>query len=576
MSRAYLRAAIGISVLSLGFTAGCIVFPVTEEMSGENRCTSTADCTSGTCELALGICIETSGTSLPIRLEITPSTPDAVTSYHQIDPAEGVLVADVQLDEPLNVVGAVTATLGGAIVPIEARLRFLRHIENDGMFATEPAIQTQAVSSEQVFAGVAGNHNYHVMLKRGREYSVFVEPSGDFAAIFAPMKVSLNLSQVNTETAYDFSIQMPVYTEQHECWGRLVDSTGEGISGLFVDAIEVASGRRLSTTARSCNLGRDDGMNPYRCEHEGEFRIKFPIGFEADYVLRVRGTNGQGQWPTQQIHSGDLPVGAYGTNPRLVQISPRQMVGYSGRVDLEDHLGDLSPMEGSTLSFHSSELRDPGVFQISATTDESGEFSALLAPGIYQLSITPPLDSLAVVSVQTVTINQREDGADIQGQAFLLRPRAEISGVVLADHNGNPVMGDVYASPIVNDPAAPWAWNRSNQAPIEEGGYRLPLDQGTYDFVFRPRSATQLAWHVLPRVSVNEESDEVQAVRLRSPRLLTGRILQGTEISADAEIRAYASIENSDGSMRDVQIARAQTDGEGNYSILLPPDLTTP
>lgn len=39
---------------------------------------------------------------------------------------------------------------------------------------------------------------------------------------------------------------------------------------------------------------------------------------------------------------------------------------------------------------------------------------------------------------------------------------------------------------------------------------------------------------------------------------------------ASAEVRAYASIANEDGSTRDVLVGQVQTDDEGNYLMLLP------
>ena len=117
------------------------------------------------------------------------------------------------------------------------------------------------------------------------------------------------------------------------------------------------------------------------------------------------------------------------------------------------------------------------------------------------------------------------------------------------------------------------SWHRANQARVENGTFDTSLDQGTYDLVFRSQHASRLGWHILLGVEIGTNAVQLPEVEVQNPRLLTGRVLQGAEVMASAEVRAYASIENDDGSTRDVLIAQVQTDEEGNYLMLLPDSL---
>jgi hypothetical protein len=168
----------------------------------------------------------------------------------------------------------------------------------------------------------------------------------------------------------------------------------------------------------------------------------------------------------------------------------------------------------------------------------------------------------------------------LMGQTFLLPHRSTYGGRVQTSDRRDMPGANVEARPlgmvaVGGDPVA--RFNRSNDAVTDETGqFTFGLDVGFYDVVVRPPADTGFAWIVDANVNVYESGRSLRSdYQFEAPLPLMGTIqYQDGLVIAGADVQAFAIIESAAGP-RAVPIAATVSDGEGRYTLLLPPRIRT-
>jgi len=270
--------------------------------------------------------------------------------------------------------------------------------------------------------------------------------------------------------------------------------------------------------------------------------------------------------------------------PVRVLIQPPRVITFEGTVETDGPNG--RPVAQAHITFYARSLTHRGeevlgTSRVTTETDSGGVFRAELREGEYTVVITPPArEELSVgLAQQTVAAAATNEGR-LLGQLFLLSPQTEIQGR-LASFDESLVTGatvEARARDIAGlvDRLSGVMHHRTNSATSgNEGGFTLPLDNGSYDLFAYPSPGSGLPWLVAPGLEVNDSASVLESVDLRfePPVVVRGQVTHAGTAQPNAEIRAYTMVRTQDGDLRPVQIGRTSTNDSGDYLLLLPPRL---
>ncbi len=566
-SRLEMRALIA-GLLAL---AGACSFSEPEAELVENRCSADADCGGAICDRAVGMCVTPSTPTLRLAVEVTPaSDPTGGTPTTRVlgpFEIEGPGQQDLTLAPSINVIGDVR--WAGLDEAIQATVRFTRRPEIEAAPRVTKETTTVPVPVEAADGMPA---DYAVRVLADREYDIVVEPTGEHAALLPPLRLSRPVPGGG-----DF-VRIPLtYPDTFPALrGVVVGPDEEAVSGLQVQAVEVESGRVVSSTAVTA---------PASSETPGEFEVHLDPG-AASFVLRISGGPDEPLYPTLLADPAYFFPDETGYARILVPMLSR--ITYRGRVTPKD---DATGVPNAVLAFRSVDVYDDttGVtssFRTTVTTGPSGTFEAEIYPGTYDIVVTPPPEmrdasgdepvaSTLGVLFETLRILPPAMGDELVGQTFELPQRARLGGTVQTS-DGRQVPGTTVQAVALNRPgevpAAPY--NRSSDAVTDATGqFTLPLDLGSYDVTVKPPAESGFPWRIAPAMSFGSSTVIQNTFEIEAPVPLSGTVIgPGDEAPAlaGAEIRAWVIFEEDGGAVRALPVARTTSREDGSYTLLLP------
>lgn len=530
-----------------------------------NRCADDADCTSGRCELPWGRCVRVLAEPLRVGVEVVPETdPFGGTPLPvSFPPLEvgGPMELDLTLPFGVSVRGQVRSV--GE--PVSASVAFTLLSRIPGGPVTRVETQTFGAplrEGDETF-------DYAIQLLPSRIYEVTIQPNGDWRGRLPPLRYRFESPPEGTRIiqSFDYHESLP------RLHGLVVDAAGVAQSGLLVRALEPVSGRVVSSTYTT---GSDPERSP------GYFEIVLAPGVES-WLFSINASSSRLEAglpsPTFAVDPRGLLEGPEGVTILLPPVS-EQVITYGGTVEESG-----APGRGiaASLTLTSRDVVDHatgavGTFRATVTTTDEpgmeGTFRVQVLPGTYEVVVTPARPDLGVIR-ETVRLDP--DGrAEVLGQVFPVPARARYGGrVQTADARtvvDARVRGIARASTYEGTLSGVALYARSSEVTTDgEGQFLLPLDIGLYDLVIEPPSGTGWPWAIHRDVAIGGADAVVtNVIELGAPVPLVGRAsFEGGRPVAGAEVRAYAILSEDDGP-RTIQVARARTDEEGRYVLLLP------
>jgi hypothetical protein len=542
-----------------------------------NECDSDADCGAAVCDLERRMCV--TPTASEVRLGFLVTAPSDVAggsptqlTFPPIDVAEGgELGRPLELPAPMTVVGDVA---------VAAELRFERQSAFPGGPTTRFVTTTSPTPSRAADGEPA---DYRLQVSSGSTYSVHVQPTGEAAFEWPPLRVS-SVTVPGCEGACAagpamWRLDVPYPDELERFAGSIVSSSEDGREvpeeGLRVRAVDPESGRVVSST----------GMT----DAQGNFDLRLSPGV-GPYLLRITAGEDRALFPTLTVDPGFLFPGE--ERPRILvpRLEPVHYVGF-----VEEEAMDAARVPGAVLTFRSNDVFDDrtrvaGSYRMTAVSEtqegtEPGRFEVTLLPGTYEVVVEPAGQPELGVAVETVRIARPVGGGDtLRGQVFEVPPRARAGGrVVVAEAEGE---AEGVEGVVVQARARPWArgvalpaaaaYNRDSDALTDATGrFDLRLDVGVYDLLVKPPPESGFPWSVRPDLTIGSTEGAVaETFELDPPVPLSGTVRSPTGApSAGAELQVYAIIESEGGGVRALPVGEARTDGEGRFRLMLPPRL---
>lgn len=573
------RRALFLALLAWPLAGGCEL-DIRFGPAVVNRCSESEQCASGEC--VGGMCITPSlDAPMKIFFEVIPpndelTAPRAPFVFAPLEITEPRVV-DLELPpETIASGGAfyVEDTLGKVRVPVQVTFTPRRD------FAEAPAAPVHVRSDAE---------DYAILLEAGALYDIAVEPTGvsvpalseafgiaggpTAALVFPPLYyegVSADAIPSFDYVPELFSSCTPLMHSGCVLGGSVksVDAAGEAIyeEGLLVRAVDF-TGRVVSSSMRT--------------DANGAFEIAITPG-AGEYVIRVSPpddvTLPRVEVPVDYTLTADSREI---TLPRLAAVPLTNYVGY--------YIGDVPyAVDHAAVAFESVALDVlglPGDFSFRRTvfteTPDSGPspFSLEVFPGRYRVVVTPAEADRAGVLVFEIDIDERSAEPGIQGQNYLLPLRTRMLGAARAPFGQAVPSAWIRALRVAS---ASWLsagdiarFGRSSETVSDaEGAFVLPLDVGTFDIVARPGADTGYAWQVVPDVLVTEDqADFGMDVPLVAPVPVSGTVRDDSgALLVGASVRVHA-IFGSGEQARAIQIGEAETDGSGEYDVLLPAGL---
>lgn len=566
-----------VFALSLVLATSACGFSLAAEAVVLNRCSSNSDCgDSESCDTTRGMCVGRAETPLRVALELVPSNSSSSagaifsTSVFTVD---GEIDRNLVLPDPLLVWGQVRWTgHGDENVPVQVSI------------ITASAIPGRISPTVSAPRATAGFHpelldtsfvaNVGAQGDGPTQFDVIVQPTGDAVRELPPRRI-----HVVADNLLEGAFEVPSldYPESLvEIVGDVVDTSGNPLAGLTVQALDPISNTVVSSTATTQPLGS---------ENPGRFTIR--LAPEASsYVLRIASAN-----------TALTPVPTFAVSPDylipedgVVRVQVNSSAAFEFRGIVERELSHM-PVPSALVQFRmvGGSVEDGMFISAPVPTNADGEFSALLVEGDYEIVIMPPSDStdghdrIGISVVENVHIALPSSGLPvIMGQVFSLPERAFIEGLITT-FDGRPMIGAVVSASALSrllPTVGPEALlNRSNQTvSAENGGFFLPLDLGAYDLTVKPPPETGFPWVVRTNFTIppsleptGSDSDELM---FTAPIPLQGvvRDVFGTPL-AGIEVRAFGILDDLDAGTRSVQIGRTVSEVDGSYELLLPPSL---
>jgi hypothetical protein len=545
-------------------------------LAPDNSCTDDASCEQGICRG--GICIDDSGASVEVAIEVLRSASDTqgLTPLSWAFAAEsfsGATMRDLTLPPTRQVRGVVR--WNGLRVP--AMLRFAPRMAEPVSALTPVSVEVDTLREAAAEEG-AKPYDFSTVLVAGQIYDVSVMPGTDTVATLGqdsapalrslpPLYLQLTVEEGDFEEPFVFDVTFSADLAD-ECTPSLdtgctlaaevLSFDGEvelPEAGLQVRAVDKETGLVVSSIAETDEYGR--------------FAIRISES-ASDYWIRVTSSVGRAPFPSVSID----PEVAFADDPlnKRVYIPRLRSVQFTGRVrDVND-----TPVPGATLRFLSagvfdgSELDLEGTFSASTTTTEDGSFGVELLPGYYSVTVTPPEDvenTWGILSTGALVVEELA-----AAESLIVPSQIQLSGSVATFRNEHAVGITILAR--ARSSADSLAMPRSKEAVTNSlGAFAMSMDVGIYDLHVKVPSDTGFAWVVDPELTINPQDGEpVRAYELVPPIPIEGfvRTSDGDPVPG-APVRAYVLLHTDGATTRAIQVAETASGEDGSYRLLISP-----
>jgi hypothetical protein len=442
--------------------------------------------------------------------------------------------------------------------------------------------------------------NLRTLLDPGLAYDVRVQPLKADSERLPPK----TLTGLRFDDAQSPRLDL-TYPEVTDLTLRIVDGQGNPQKDAYVRLVDRTTKAVISSTNRSL----EDGLVVLHAESD-----RLMAGFEI-----LLGFAMGNPWLEQlRADPARLEQGLDGGAPVLVVPTLPDKVTYEGRLgmpaDLQGQNVDPSelvfvstfpaPISGGNTAdrfwCRSTRVADPlppfvCFAEISAATDDKGQFSVKLLPGEYRVYARPSGGADDATAVRTVLLEdvlvQRPspDNSLQSGQLIQLEKAVGYTGLVVTpDRRFSPnvaVRADALDVRLASDEVGSVAHYARSIETITDmrGRFSIRIDEGYYDLSLRPSADTGFAWsHVPNRAVLARSGAYLGELALQSPVVYAGSVVgaDGTAIESGT-VDAYAVVQSLEGTPRAVRVATTQVDAEGHFELLLPPkmegalDLTT-
>jgi hypothetical protein len=567
-----MRAGLAFALLTL---VGCS-FASTEALTPDNSCSNDASCEQGICRG--GICIDDSGASVEVAIEVLRSASDTqgLTPESWAFAAEsfsGASRSDLVLPATRKVRGVVR--WNGLRVP--ATLRFVRRMSGPVAQLTPIAVEVDTLRETAADEG-AEPYDFSTVLVAGEMYDVAVLPSSDMVVTPAqdsapairslpPLYRQLTVEEGDFEEPFLFDVTFSTDLT-NECTLSLdTGCTLEAVvlsfdgeaeipeAGLQVRAVDRESGLLVSSIGETDEYGR--------------FTIRVSES-APDYWIRVTSSVGRAPFPAVSVD----PEVAFADDPleKRIYIPGISPVQLTGRVrDVNDIAVPGATVRFlSTAVFGGNQLGLQGTFSASATTTQDGSFGTELLPGYYSVTVTPPEDvenTWGILSTDVLV------GEEITTTGTLVIPsQIELYGWVATFRDEHAVGITVLARarPSADSIAMP----RSKEAVTNSlGAFVMSMDVGIYDVHVKVPSETGFAWLVDPELVMSAERGPLaRTYELVPPIPIEGsvRTSDGDPV-AGALVRAHVLSDVDGAAGRAVQVAETVSGEDGSYRLLIAP-----
>lgn len=542
------------------------------EGNQRNSCNRSEDCSSGRCEPELGICVAEAGAPYPLGFEVTVLPAGASNILRYRLPAE-LREERASTTLALPTARAVVGTVRRELIPeqgVAARVAIAAAEQLDPEGRLLRAATTVAEARASRFSDDIVD--YALELTTRGQHRVDVEPLGADAAELPPLR--FEDVDIGDERVLRLDARYPQSLRRF--FGRVVrivlpGGQQQSVSGLLVRALDPELQRVVSTTAQT---GSD-----------GEFALTIDPSAES-YLVEIRNNNDDVEIPTIVVDSNDLPLGD-AESPSLIRVPDLTTLQVRGFVRTGPELGDAPVFRVATLwrsaDVFDEQTRLSGSYRASDQTDLRGQFDVRLFPGSYELVLTPDDSSGLAVHTTRLRFETPEDGSGSGDQLvnFALERKSRVQGrlaVVGLTQGLGAASVQFAALRQTSDPSAPSdarAFNRTVETQAgPDGLYEADLDAGSYEVTVRPSSGDAYPW-LTQRMFVVERNDEDLRLDLQLSLPVPWR---GQLVDADgapvvgAEIRAFTTLQQDDGSQREIALAVEQSGENGEFVLLLPPE----
>jgi hypothetical protein len=578
-------------------TGGCEFAQVDEGGPAElNSCSTSDDCGSDG-ECVGGMCVaDEAAVPLSVVLEVTPVRPASDGT-----PPSAILLRPLLLDAPMDqpievprpveLLGRVRDGQRG----LEAEVRFTP-------LATLPGLLDPSVTVTTTPFAIDDDHDFAVNLSRGVDYRVTVRPT---SGNYPPFRTTLRAGEdPSFEVDYDPEpgtaavagvVQVPLQPQLFRIDGAPDDRP------LRARAFDIASGEPVSSSA----LVVDGEVTLAFAADAPAWRLE--IRAEQSYEP-VHGLEGEGLdcdedtpvYPVFSVLQESLSVESDGAI-ELDLPEPPPRIRYEGTVALCPASADdkRPPAAELSMTLRSDSLlleKPRGItaaFEATTTVRRDAESGALrfcvqLMEGEYDVVVTPPSDTGCGLFAERRLIKAPDDIA-ATGSLLELHPSAWLQGK-LKTHDLSPLAdasvdalalareGDVM---LAEDDPSVTRYNRSQQTTSDQAGtFRLAVDLGSYDVVVKAPAGSGYPWVIRHDVGIGARGVEFPTViDMLAPITLQGSLgYQGDEedladVFADAEISAFAILDEGLPTARAVPIGKTTADPQGRFMLLLPPSL---
>jgi hypothetical protein len=455
-------SVLGCAVLSCT-VLGCTVRQDETSDARETRavCTSDAECSTGHCQQAFGVCSEPQGQLERLLFEITPPAADPVyggarfftvldlaaanvegVPERGIDP--GWLELNVRPRVPVN--GSVRAELVQAACPSRARSTLPIHLTfnpRERLFGLPSAPYDVSTS----FNVETSEFEFNGLLPPGR-YDVYMRPDGGELGPECTAVPQIFRNRVVGDGLFELPQPTPSAL-------RLTVPWKERLEGWTVDVVHPVTGEIISNRVRLGQAARDPA-DPSKLEAQliysntvSDFMIDGDATNEGGAELIRFAPPGSETAGTVLLQRTGIGLATPGEGQIGDVLNLGTPVDYQAWVWQRDEYDTPVP---ATVRFAARDLDDaadgvPTAFDTSAKVDERGRIQVQLLPGRYRVRVTPPgirVPNVGLLSSfeKTITVWPNESGRVlVQGGHVIEVPPAVSLGGRIQTEGGEPLAG---------------------------------------------------------------------------------------------------------------------------------------
>lgn len=461
-------------------------------------CRSASDCSSGSCQVELGICNTPSGALQTLLFEIVPPATDPrYDGAHFYSYQTGLASSSseplvLRVPERVTVQGQVDAapeqeqcSREGNSLPVSLTFTPREHlwglsVPSFSFDATRDRFD-DTVTDEFRFSGSLPPGRYDVYMRARPGYSL--PPSCNLAPqIFRDIAVGLDTAEAGPAAAPLTPVQRSL---------KLSMDWRDELDGWNVDMVHPVTGEIISTRS-TLQRSRvvDEGEGPVI-----EFTLHFSLGGEKDFIREGEELVRLTPPPLQESKKGIVLLQREG----LELVTPGEgkigdVTTFGEPVNFQSWISDDDLAIDGTVSFAATSLTGTvgGVdasFTGTVAIDPLGQITVPLLPGNYRMRVTPSPGAGLAANEYPVTV---QPGAPTQGGGVIPLPRAaRVDGIALSP-SGVPLRGVEVVLNASKQPLEGCAAETSAADPLCDHPRAEVLQRALGEDPFMPRSRSGL------------------------------------------------------------------------------------